>query len=212
MSRGRILAAITALFTASALGGCGSVVDAVGAIDACRAAQSLSATPADDPELLVAALNAFAAELPDEIAAAASRLGVVDPGTTENQDLNTEPEIVADQVEAREQERLNALLTVQTWVLANCDAYVTIGAPVGLGEAAEDVHLADVNTVVARNDAGGISVAVVGVESLELALALCEQAKTEYTRGSSGAVVTIRVVNPIGLIVAETVDGVCAAP
>ncbi|WP_417512410.1 hypothetical protein [Microbacterium sp.] len=195
--------------------GCTSEIHAgLSSMDACRAADTLSLTPADDPEALTEATIALASELPEELQPAALLLSEP-PTLSLASDRTDAVSVDVGAVDAHTQERLQALLDVQTWVMAACGSYVTIGAPPDAGLAPADAHLADFETVVGE-DSGEVFVSVLGINSAGIALELCTQALTEYE--AEGSVVYVQVLDPAGRVLASAdreageSGGACTSP
>lgn len=209
----RATAILTPLLLAPLLlisAGCTSEMNAgLSSMDACRAADTLSLTPADDPETLTEATIALASELPEELQPAAMLLSEPPtvPLASEQPDAASADANVVDAnaVDANTQERLQALLDVQTWVMDTCGSYLTIGAPRDAGLAPADAHLADFETVVGE-DSGEVFVSVLGINNAGIALELCMQALTEY--GAEGSIVHVQVLDPAGQVLAGAEEGV----
>lgn len=179
--------------------GCVSEISGgLAAIEACRAATTVSTTPAEETEAIAEAAIAFAAELPAELQPAALTLALP-PGV--------EAESVGTAAVAPERAvRLQALADLQAWTMETCGSYLTIGAPLDAGIDPADVRLADFETLIGE-DNDGVYVSVLGVGRDEIALALCEQALANHA--ILEAELHVQVLDAIGQAVAVSAEKEC---
>lgn len=189
------------LLAAACTSGCTSqFATGVVSIDACRAAETVTTTPADDISSLNEALIDFAASLPSELQSHALLLA---------QPLDSEAG--PDTLEKDRHARLLALAELQGWTIEACESYLTIGAPAEDELTPETARLADFETVVG-SDEQGTYVSVLGVRREDIALALCEQALREHALpAQAGAAVHVQVVDPIGQPLVSSNENECAA-
>lgn len=155
-------------------------------MEACRAASAVSATPTDDVDGLAEVLEVLSTHLPGPERAAALVLAQPHDAST------------AEQAEALSTARLEALLTVQTWVYDACESYFTVGSTAIDTADAASVLLADADVIIGRGN-GAVTVAVLGVTNPEVALVLCEQAVAEYAAPGLTVTVFDPVSDPVAL-------------
>src|SRR5690606_18383412 len=117
------------------LTGCSSgLAQAVGDIGACQAAAAVGDVPANEPDRMAVALDAFAAEAPGDLRQHIVALGQ----ESDDAGLNAEATLEAETVRAR------TLQQVRVWVAEHCESPFTLGTlPDAAVATAEDVTLDD---------------------------------------------------------------------
>lgn len=223
MRRQPLTAVLAAALLAPALiatNGCsGEVASGLASIDACRAANAVSAVPAANTEGLANALSALASALPAEVQPAARQLaeqagaggdrsaaGSAGAAGSASQGAADAAGDTAADGAAQQTTRLQALVDVQTWVMETCGSYLTLGAAPASTAGATEWKLSDFETVLGE-DSEGRYLSVIGAPSAESALDLCRQAQTAAQSGDRP--IEIQVLDQLGRALAVTVDGEC---